>query len=317
MSTYFALADYWDWLFEQADYKLIFAKELSDKQKKELFAKYVRNINIETSAFCNRKCSYCPLSVIDRKQELMSEKNWQWIIRQLEDIKYSGRITFALFNEPLLDKSICNKVLEVSKKLPDVLTAMYSNGDYFSKERCDSLEKSGLRWLLITRHFTGDSFNQKQCKKEVFDYIEEIGMSEYIVEYNERNKNNVSYVLKYGKLDLYIVVNNWAEDGCDRGGFIEELKSDDVRVNPCAKAIRDFNISFDGNIKPCCNIYFGENTNYGSVLEDGILDCYFKNLREFRIDKFKFGEKLDACRYCKDFDNASRETMKLRNEIKV
>lgn len=158
-------------------------------------------------------------------------------------------------------------------------------------------------------------YNQSKSKRELLTYIRKIGVEEYISEYKELHSNNTSYILDYKGLELCIVTNNWAVIGCDRGGEIESLKAERVRTAPCIKAIRSFNIDYKGQIKSCCNNYFGDIPYYGSIEDEGILNSYFQNLREFRMDMFKFGAKKGGCMYCNEFDNAKEETRQLRERI--
>lgn len=315
MSTFLEIKDYWDWFFEQYDYKNIFVKDLSRKRMSELFAKYVKNINIETSAFCNRKCDYCPLSQMERKQSFMSDDHWNKIVKELKEVKYCGRITLCLYNEPLLDKSIPQKIHGIRENLPGTLIALYSNGDYLNNELLDMLIDNGLNWLLVTRHVSQKPFSQSVYKKEVLSYIQTLGLEGSISEYKELNDNNVSYVLNYRQCELYIVTNNWNVIGSSRGGVIEELNTIEVRNTPCAKAIRDFNISYDGIIKPCCETYFNEDSDFGTIEQDGILNSYFNNLRDFRLALVKFGDKKGGCKYCGIPDNARIDTKLVREEI--
>lgn len=315
MSTYFRIQEYWDWFFKQSDYRDIFLRDLSKERMSELFARYVRNINIETSAFCNRRCGYCPLSLIERKQAFMREEHWHKVIQELEEIRYQGRVTLCLYNEPLLDRSIPGKIREIKEALPEVMTALYSNGDYLNKELLDTLVDNGLDWMLVTRHVSEKPFSQSEYKKDLLAYIRKLGLEKSVTEYRELNDNNVSYVLNYRQQELYIVTNNWYVTGCDRGGVLEKLKAKEVRTSPCAKAIRDFNISWDGIIKPCCDAYFSEHSDYGTIDKDGILNAYFNNLRDFRLALVKFGSKKGGCRYCSIFDNAGEDTKLLREAI--
>ncbi len=314
MSTYFKLSDYWDYFFEN-DYMDLFKNDLSQKRMCELFNIFVLNINIETSSFCNRKCNYCPLSYIDRKQILMSDEVWEKCISELQEIGYKGRITFALFNEPLLDVTFPQKIEYVRKNLPDTLIACYSNGDYLTWDKLNEIENSGLDWLLVTRHINGEEFSREKCKIQLEEYIHELGLDDYVISYREMNDNNCSFALKYRNLELYIVVNNWNVTGVNRGGKVESLNTPQIRSLPCAKAIRDFCISYDGKIKPCCNIYFDEEANFGTIENDGILNAYFHNLRDFRLDMVKFGEKTGGCMYCGEPDTAKIETKDIRESI--
>ena len=61
---------------------LIKSNILTREESKNLFKKYVEIINLETSAYCNRVCPYCPVSIYERKDktikisELMSFCIW-------------------------------------------------------------------------------------------------------------------------------------------------------------------------------------------------------------------------------------------------
>lgn len=315
ISTYFEIADYWEYLFGQTDYKDIFKERLTRNEKKKLFAKYVLNINIETSAFCNRKCEYCPLKTIERKQDFITDNHWELIMSELEEIGYKGRITLCLYNEPLLDLSLNDKIREIRKRLPETKICLYSNGDYLTEEKLEELSFSGLNWMLITRHVEGEFFDIERCKIKNGQYIKKLGLDNYITGYRELNRNNVSYLLMYKSLELYIVTNNWSVTGCDRGGEIESLKAPMVREQPCAKAIRDFNIAYNGVVKSCCNIYFGKNADFGNIETNGILDSYFDNLRMFRREMFRYGKKAGGCKYCNEPDNSNPNTMLEREAI--
>ena len=218
MSSYFKISDYWDYFLGNEDYIDLFRTDLTRRRMCELFNKFVLNVNIETSSFCNRKCGYCPLSYIDRKQNLMDDSIWNKCIEELREIDYKGRITFALYNEPLLDPTIFEKLAYVKSQLPETYTTMYSNGDYLTLDKLEKISSSQLDWMLITRHVSANEFDQEKCKAELLEYINKIGLNDYIIDYHEMNSNNCSYLLKYNNLDLYIVTNNWNVVGVNRGG---------------------------------------------------------------------------------------------------
>ena len=69
---------------------------------KELFKKQLRLIEIEIFSYCNRKCWFCPNSFIDRisDNKIMAEETYLDLLSQLQQIDYSGELTYSRYNEP-------------------------------------------------------------------------------------------------------------------------------------------------------------------------------------------------------------------------
>lgn len=99
--------------FNSSSYKKVFDSEITLEEK--LFVEYVKEVVIETSSFCNRKCDYCPLCFMDRKQNFMSDDLWEKIISELSGMKYKSQIVLNFYNEPLLDKSLPEKIKKSKK----------------------------------------------------------------------------------------------------------------------------------------------------------------------------------------------------------
>ena len=111
--------DYWKRILSKSEtiyYELFEQRENITKEiKKNIFEKYVEIVNIETSTKCNRKCLYCPLSEYERgkNQNYMEEELFNKIISDLASINYRGTISLNIYNEPLLDKTIYEKILKI------------------------------------------------------------------------------------------------------------------------------------------------------------------------------------------------------------
>lgn len=218
MSFYIKRSEYWDYFWKQTDYKELFeARNEIGTREITLFNKYVNVINIETSAFCNRKCNYCPMSLIERKQDYMDDKLWEKILGELCAIQYKGHIELNLFNEPLLDVHLIDKMKEIKKKLPDVLIKFDSNGDYLKRNVLDDLIDVGLGAMIITRHAKEGRFGEG-LKEEMEDYISKLGLQTYIEKTKYTEQRNITYILKYRDVEIIICANNWEIYGNDRGG---------------------------------------------------------------------------------------------------
>ena len=62
--------------------------------------------------------------------------------------------------------------------------------------------------------------------------------------------------LNYGGMRLLIMSDNWYETGTDRSGLVQDnVKVYKNRNTPCWRPFREFIISCDGYVLPCCQIF--------------------------------------------------------------
>lgn len=315
MGVYIKRSNYWEYFLKNHDAKELFFSVEDKERQKELFCKYVNVVNIELSAYCNRKCHYCPMALYHRKQAYMADEIWQKILTELVDIDYKGHICLNLYNEPLLDMHLVERIKEIREKLPEVFIKFDSNGDYLTREKLDELIDAGLNSMIITRHVEINQMFDEQYEK-IKEYVSALGLESYIVAQKHESNTNVTYLVRYRDMELFFCANNWSILGNDRGGTVKGLKSADVRTMPCNNPIREVQISYDGLFKPCCNIYFGENTTVGSIKKDGILKTYFSQpCIQYRRDLVTFGKKSGKCATCNTEDNSDMESAEIRESL--
>lgn len=90
----------------------------------------------------------------------------------------------------------------------------------------------------------------------------------------------------------------------------------DCRLEPCVNPIREICISYTGMVKPCCNIYFGEDCDYGNVVENNLLDMYFnRKMVAFRRELFCYGKKNVKCAVCSVEDNSQEDSYTIREAV--
>lgn len=111
-------------------------------------------VEIEVNSRCNRKCNYCPVSVLPppKVPEFMSERLFERIINELKRVKFSGRLSYHLYNEPLLCSNLEGLVSYVSEKLPNSYQLLFTNGDFLTEARYTQLRDAGICYFLVTRH---------------------------------------------------------------------------------------------------------------------------------------------------------------------
>jgi hypothetical protein len=73
-------------------------------------AEPILHLDIETTTYCNRRCSYCPNSVFERSlrknEHLMAPALFRKIVDELADISFKGSLSPHLYGEPLTDSRL-------------------------------------------------------------------------------------------------------------------------------------------------------------------------------------------------------------------
>ncbi len=115
--------------------------------------KWFKAVEIEINSHCNRRCSYCPVSFASVSEKLyMSSKIFHTLIEQLSRVNYGGRVTYNIYNEPLLNKNLEDFARRVKESLPKTRQILFTNGDLLSDHRYHSLLESGIDHFLVTKH---------------------------------------------------------------------------------------------------------------------------------------------------------------------
>jgi len=294
--------------------------DIDDKDKKALFKAAVEIINIETSYQCNRKCDYCPVANSTRKtvQSTMSLGLIKKISTQLAEIRYENRISLNLYNEPLLDEEIEQKIAMIRGYLPWATLTLNSNGDKLQKARLKQLSNSGLDHICVTLHpqpYKSDSSSMlnKRIEKMIVKNAED---SKLPFNLDDGHVEFYSHGLK-----VKIQWPDWRKLGTDRGGQIENYGSGKVkRIAPCVKPLREFTVFYDGEVQPCCESFHDDDKlliKIANLNHTSIFDAYASSkLAAFRRSVFNFGEKSGICEFCTSIDYSNEDKdASLREEI--
>lgn len=115
-------------------------------------------VELEVGSRCNRACTYCPVSLMPRPPvpARMSEDVFATTINELARIHFRGRISYHLYNEPLLRVDLHELAARVRDQLPEALQVLNTNGDLLSDVRYQQLRESGIDYFYVTRHSPGE-----------------------------------------------------------------------------------------------------------------------------------------------------------------
>ena len=117
--------------------------------------KNVTSLEVEIFSKCNRKCNWCPNSVVDRFSNniYMSEEVYLKFLhdinKEMED-KEGLKISYSRYNEPFFDVELLKKRINQAKEIiPTIITECNTNGDVLRKKGKEALKGLNLDLLNI------------------------------------------------------------------------------------------------------------------------------------------------------------------------
>ena len=239
---------------------------------------FARIICFEINTYCNRRCSYCPVSLETAvPNHFMDEKLFKLCIQRLKEINFTGSIMYHFYNEPLHDKRIADFVKYTSKELPQAISRIFTNGDKLTMEVADELFDAGLNDFLITDHNLKKGILRKKLTKNgVLDkYKSQIFIDEGLGQTDDRPLDN-----RGGSVD------------------IEALGSKERIRKNCKIVYEEVKVDYLGNVLLCSNDYYREH-NFGNLKEKKFMEIW-KDTKYSRIrnNLRKAKSELEICQKC-------------------
>lgn len=267
------------------------------KKLKNLF----NTISIETSSLCHRKCWFCPNAYHNRPEEYLDIHFITSIADQLKGIKYSGRVEFYQYNEPLKDPRIIDIIKYFRLALPNACLMIATSGDHFTGPKdIEALYRAGLNQLQINIYSNRERFNK------IAEWI-------YIVNQDYAvNEGNI-YLYSSPKTRFYSLEEKYISaltpaspkigrfELTNRSGLIASLPFNVKSSSKvCPRPFRFMQINWKGEVVVCCNDYYGKFV-CGSIFEDNILHIWYNSvlLNHYRKTLLTEGRKtLELCEKC-------------------
>lgn len=227
--------------------------------KKRVFKENVCWVEIGISSFCNRKCWFCPNSIIDRNSCNMelNENLFLKLLSELREINYSNNICLHRYNEPLYNKELLIKrIKQVREYLPQAYIYIFTNGDYLTLDYLKLLENIGVNAMLISYYYDG---NDKNITFDIENIIKP-GMQKLLnklnLNYCVKNQTKDYYKLKleYKNMNIEYKASDFKKYGTDRGGILKDNVNTINRIVQCFLPNFQIVVDYDANYTLCCNI---------------------------------------------------------------
>lgn len=297
-------------------YPELFSGKCSPDLARQAFSENVKSVEIEISSYCNRTCSFCPNSFVDRRSSNtnMDDGIFSKIIDDLSKINYSGTVLFHRYNEPLRDVDYAvRRIEEVRKKLPAASLQLYTNGDYLDIDVARRLFDAGLRYIRVSVYLSKSQQNTEENYREAIRsrVHKKFGLSEIeIIGTPALMMTSLVLDRSGGQMKIEFIARNFdIEDQSviflDRGGLMgTQETSPRVRTLPCHAPFETLSVEYDGTILPCCNLR-GDAPDHRHLRAGGVdpgesLFVTWANgpLVGWRRKLMHFEEKQEPCRSC-------------------
>jgi uncharacterized Fe-S cluster-containing radical SAM superfamily protein len=238
----------------------------------------VLEIQVETSAVCNAKCSFCPyrLPVNDyRRGKFMEPFLFYKIADEVASIPEIAQFAFNGLGEPLLDPHIYEYVSYIMKVRPDMRTLLHTNGLLLEPAK---LHATGLTNLVVSLNAVDARQHERVMGlKGKFDKVcakieEARKLPGWTVtpratytkdEFTEYNANE--FIARWGQVFL-----------ADETNWIEHNRTTHLPADPnegCYRALSQIYIAYNGDMHMCCMDAFGRIV-FGNVGSQTIREVY-------------------------------------------
>lgn len=284
-----------------------FTPDLTEAEARDLFARSVRYVEIETFTYCNRKCWFCPNASIPKRQDragsrYMDESLYRRIMDDLASVDYRGQIQFGRYNEPLADRVILRRIVQARNRLPRAYIYSHTNGDFLTPDYLNDLRAAGLNELKIQTYLGNDErWDEQAILTRQRQQLRKLGLGVRKVVTSAPGLRHLIETDYPGML-VTLDARNFEEIGTDRGGLVQ-IQRDKPRTAPCLIPFSQMYIDYDGSVMPCCNLRsdVAEHAPYVACrLQDGhsIFEA-FAALHGWRKSLMRSGEKQAPCSTCR------------------
>lgn len=294
-----------------------FVNGLPPEKSRVLFKKSVLRVSIAISSYCNRQCSYCPNSIVDRKSNayFMSDDLFFNILRQLATIDYSEIIQIHRYNEPLAERDYAlSRIGYIRAFLPNAKIHIFTNGDYLDRGYLDQLAKLGVAEIDVTVHAgPGGKTDIESLIYEQNRRMAEYGLKFQISPWDlaeavaEKHRHGTAVhpdgmKLVINAVDFYRGLETGTAWAYDRG--VLKIPRAYVRDKPCMSQFCEMEIEWDGTLLPCCQInndaFAHDNYVLGKLTPDSdIFSAWTNNAYvAWRVKMSTFEKKDAPCRTC-------------------
>ena len=267
------------------------------------------NIVIEPYNICNLKCTMCPYPIMTREKEQMNMSLFRAII---DDASENGfvTLTFSLYNEPLLDDLLFERIKYAKGKGFKVF--FNTNGTLLTREKMQEIIDSGLDHIIfsfdaptkgayenirVNANFEVTIQNIRkfiEYRSEMHSLTPTIGIAS-VGRFGNHILNQMRKIFKGA--DSFVTSEEDNRRRTCSNNFAKGGDSD--WLYPCHAIWNSLVVSSSGKVFLCCWDYDG-SIEMGDLNKQTIKDVWnsskFKKVRDAHLNRK--GDKIGLCKEC-------------------
>lgn len=226
----------------------------------------LNTVEIEVGSRCNRKCSYCPVSIlpVPKVPVFMSDEVLNKLISELIAVNFAGRISYHFYNEPLLRRDLPSIIKNIKVMLPDSYQVLFTNGDFLNEEKYLELIQAGIDLIQVTSHS--------------------------LKSHPDREKQVVYY-----PSDLHLT---------NRGGALQHLPvvTNEILSMPCYAPSEMLIVTANGDVVLCYEDSKRENV-MGNIMEQSLFSIWYSEEFVKVRNAVSIGDRVNGRNICKACTN--------------
>ena len=287
-------------------------KEISDNLTDLDFP---HQIIIETTAFCNMKCTMCGHATMKRKKGNMSMPLYKKIIDEIADVNKDTEIWMTFYGDALLLKYKLYYMIEYAKKKGLTNLVLNSNAMLLDEDAAHWLIESGLdRFIVSIDAMTKETYEKIRVQgiyevmeknvKYLIDLRNKLGLTKPKIEVQfsimDENEHEFpdfkEFWLEQGALVKYREKLTWT-------GTVEASNLDPtIERIACPWGVKTCAIHYTGDVVMCAVDYEGKEI-FGNLNNDSIKHIWQTTHREARLNHLNrnWDQIPQLCKNCLDW----------------
>lgn len=232
---------------------------MTNKESAQLFKKNITSVEIGTHNYCNRTCTFCPLSLdsVNRRDMkntiFMKDEVYENIMKQLASIDFSGRLDFSRYHEPTSHKKYIIEKIKIARSyLPNADISLNTNSDYMNKEYHQQLLEAGVTNFAFQAYMKNGAteFSEDEVFKRINKICDKLGAPR-IEKEGQQNREWIIHKLP-DRFKGKIHARNYWNNGVNRAGTV--LDTNYTRTQPCTSMNKGVYIDYNGSMTACCDM---------------------------------------------------------------
>jgi radical SAM protein with 4Fe4S-binding SPASM domain len=299
------------------------------------------NFGVEPTNLCDARCPYCPYRFSKEAKKVMPLDLYKKAIEQYDTFGGGGLALTPTIGEPLMDKTIINKI-RIARSYPSIRNIFfYTNLLNLNQFDVKELLTSGISRISVSTTIGSRDMYFRLCGVDKYDLL-----FANLIKLLETNKSlinpvNIILALRVDKtFDLYNnndykkilslidekkITQIPSDRGYDNwGGIIEEKhlpekaifrQSKKDKSEPCAELYRRINVLANGDVNFCVCRDYNYEMIIGNIHKEDMLTIWRGRVLNALRDNWKQGKMPKICENCTMYKPLSEFLTKSRIAI--